>query len=379
MRNLTIAILSILILGGASYGAYSLITKKKKGRPKPPKVVKTVFIDTVENRTVPIVIPANGNLTALRRVELYAEVQGVLKGGNKLFKPGQKYVKGESLLRLDASEYYATVQSQKSNLYNLVTSIMPDLRLDYPEAYPKWQTYLSNFDINKSVPPLPQMNSEQEKFFVTGRNIVSTYYNVKNLEERLSKYSIRAPFSGILTEALVTEGTLVRNGQKLGEFIDPSIYELEVAINKSFSDLLKVGEEVKLNNLENTKSWTGRVSRINGRIDQATQTISAFIEVKGEDLKEGIYLEAHLNARNEENAISISRKLLVDESQVFVVKDSILDLIPVTPVYFSDKEVVVKGLPNGTRILSRTVPGAYAGMLVKVYSEKKTETAKAEQ
>ncbi|NAS31472.1 HlyD family efflux transporter periplasmic adaptor subunit [Flavobacteriaceae bacterium R38] len=379
MRNVILTIIGILLLGGAVFGAYSLINKKKRVRPRPPKVVKTVFVESVKNTTVPIVISANGNLRALRRVELYAEVQGVLKGGNKLFKPGQLYNRGETLLRLDASEYYATVQSQKSNLYNLITSIMPDLRLDYPEAFPKWEAYLNNFDIEKPLSKLPETSSEQEKYFITGRNITSTFYNVKNLEERLSKYSIRAPFSGVLTESLVTEGTLVRNGQKLGEFIDTSTYELEVAINKSFDDLLKIGEEVELNNLEKTKSWTGKVSRVNGRVDQATQTVSAFIEVKGKDLKEGVYLEANLNTRNEENAISVSRKLLVDESQLFVVRDSILDLIDVDPVYFSDKEVIVKGIPDDTRILSRTVPGAYAGMLVKVYNEEKNSSKTASE
>ncbi len=349
-----------------------MINKDKKARPKPPKTVKTVFVDTVQNTTIPIVISANGNLRALRRVELYAEVQGVLRQGNKLFKPGQHYRKGENLIRINASEYYATVQSQKSNLYNLITSIMPDLRLDYPNAFPKWQAYLNNFDIEKSISKLPESSSEQEKYFITSRNIISNYYNVKNLEERLSKYNLRAPFSGVLIESLVTEGTLVRNGQKLGEFIDTSVYELEVAINKSYSDLLKIGESVTLNNLEKTKFWTGKVSRINGSVDQTTQTISAYIEVKGNDLREGVYLEADLNARNEENAILISRKLLIDESQVFIVKDSVLDLIPVKPVYFSDKDVVIKGVPNNTLVVSRTIPGAYAGMLVKIYGDKKT-------
>jgi hypothetical protein len=31
--------------------------------------------------------------------------------------------------------------------------------------------------------------------------------------------------------------------------------------------------------------------------------------------------------------------------------------------------VVVKGLANGTQLLAKPVPGAYAGMLVKVYTE----------
>ena len=238
MRKTILTILGILFIVGSLFGAKYLIDSKNRIRPVPPKTVKTVFTDKAKNSAIPIVIPANGNLTAKRRVELYAEVQGIFKQGGRLFKPGQKYNSGQNLIRIDASEYYATVQSAKSSLYNSLTAIMPDLRLDFSDVYSKWQKYLNDFDINKTTPELPKMTSEQEKYFISGRGIISSYYNIKNLEQRLFKYNIKAPFNGILTQALVTEGTLVRAGQKLGEYIDPSIYEMEVAISKSYVDLL---------------------------------------------------------------------------------------------------------------------------------------------
>ena len=187
------------------------------------------------------------------------------------------------------------------------------------------------------------------------------------MEQRLSKYTISAPFSGILTEALVTEGTLVRAGQKLGEFIETGTYELEVAISKTYADFLKVGEEVRLSNLEKTQDFMGKVIRVNGRVDQTSQTITVFIEVKGDNLREGQYLEANLNAKDEENAIEIDRSLLSEDNKIFVVRDSILDLIEVKPVYFTDKKVVLKNVRDGETIVSRPVSGGYAGMLVKVY------------
>ena len=274
------------------------------------------------------------------------------------------------MISLDASEFYATVQSQKSNLYNQLAAIMPDLRLDYPDIYPKWQAYLNGFDINKPIPDLPEMTSETEKYFIGGRNIVTAYYNIKNLEQRLGKYRIRAPFSGILTEALVTEGTLIRPGQKIGEFIDTDVYELPVAINKTYADLLQVGKQVDLYTLDKSKQYSGVVSRINGNIDQATQTIDAFIEVKDEGLREGMYLEAGLNARSVEQAIQISRNLLQPNDQLFVVRDSVLDLVSANPVHFTDRAVILQGVPDGTLIVNKVVPGAYAGMLVKVFEEK---------
>jgi len=373
LRKVILSLLGLaLIIGAIALSSY-FISNKNKPKPVPPKVVKTVFIDTVKNGVVPIVISASGNTVAKRRIELFAEVQGVFKTTGKLFKPGQVYRKGQPLIRIDASEYYASVQSAKSSLYNDIAAIMPDLRLDFPEVYQKWQTYLSGFDLEKSTPKLPEITSDKENYFITGRGIVSSYYNVKNLEQRLSKYYINAPFTGVLTEALVTQGSLIRNGQKLGEFIDTSAYEIEVAVSKTYAPFLKVGESVTLNTLDGTSSYTGTVSRVNGSIDLTTQTITAFIGVKHPDLKEGMYLEAQLDARDEPNAIEIDRNLLSDNNTVFIVRDTILDAISVQPVYFSDTKVVVKDVADGTFLLSKPVPGAYAGMLVKPFTTSKPE------
>ncbi|MFD0798754.1 efflux RND transporter periplasmic adaptor subunit [Maribacter chungangensis] len=374
MRNIILSVLGILLIVGSFFMAKGIVDSKKSFRPKAGKVVKTVFTEVVENGTVPIVVTANGNLNAKQKVELFTEVQGVFNRGSKLFKEGQTYNSGETIIRIDASEYAASVQSAKSNLYNELTSIMPDLRLDYPEIFPKWQAYLNGFDMAKSTPALPEMPSENERFFISGRGILTSYYNVKNLEQRLSKYRITAPFTGVLTEASVTEGSLVRAGQKLGEFINPGVYELEVAVSKTYSDLLKVGENVALTTLDDPKIYKGKVARINGRVDQATQTIKAFIEVSDENLKEGMYLEANLDAKTEENAIEIDRNLLLEGDQIFVVRDSVLDVISVNPVYFSNKTVVLKNVPNGTTIMSKPLIGAYTGMAVKEFTDQPENT-----
>ena len=370
MRKLILAILGVLLIIGAIYGAKMIINSKSKTRKTPSKVIKTVFVDTVKNTTIPIIITANGNLTAKRRVEIYSEVQGIFKPGSKLFKPGETYLKNEAFITINNSEYFANVQSYKSNLYNSIAAIMADLRLDFPEVFKKWETYLKSFDLNKTTPKLPKMSSEKENYFITGRGIVSSYYNVINLEQRLSKYTIRAPFKGILTEALVTEGTLIRNNQKLGEYIDPLVYEMEVALSKTYASFLEIGETVELHNLEHTKKFKGIVSRVNGSINSATQTITVYIEIKDSSLKEGMYLEASLNAKKENNAIEINRGLLLDGEKVFIIRDSVLDIIDVKPVYFSDSKVVLKGIPDGTIILSNPFPGAYAGMLVKPFIKK---------
>jgi len=371
MRKYINIILGIVIIALAFWIVKVMISSNKKPDRAPTKIVKTVFIENVKNREIPITISANGNLVAKNKIEIFSEVQGVLEPTPKEFRAGNAYKKGEVILKLNSEEHYANLQAQKSNLYNSITSIMPDIRLDYPEAYQKWEQYLSEFDFNKTTPPLPEINSEKEKFFISGRNIYTSYYNVKNLEVRLTKYTIRAPYDGMLTDALVNPGALVRVGQKLGEFINPKVYEMEVAINAKYIDLLEIGNKVNVYNRDNEASWNGKIVRVNARVDQASQTVKAYIQVEGEDLKEGIYLEAKLVAKSEKDAYEMPRKLLVNNESIYILKDSVIDLITVDPVYFTDKTVVVKGLKDGTMVLTKSVPGAYPGMKVKVYDENK--------
>lgn len=369
MRKIITIIVGIILIAIALFFA-SKLTNSKKNRPvTDDKVVQTVFTETVQNSAIPITVIESGRLMAKDRIELFTEVQGVMESTRKEFKPGAIYKKGEIMVKIRSEDFFANLQSQKSNLLNLITSILPDLRLDYPEAFPKWDAYVRDFDIEKPTPKLPETSSDKEKFFITGRNIYTTYYNVKNSEITYQKYNLRAPYNGILTSALVTPGTLVRPGQRLGEFIDPSVYELEVSISKTMIPALSLGGKVEIRDTESiNQTWTGEIIRINGKVDQTTQTIKVFIEVKGKELREGMYLEAVIEGEEKQNAYEVNRSLLIDESKLYVVKDSVLQLMEIQPLHFTQKTVIVNGLNDGDKVVSKAVPGAYDGMEVQIFN-----------
>jgi multidrug efflux pump subunit AcrA (membrane-fusion protein) len=146
---------------------------------------------------------------------------------------------------------------------------------------------------------------------------------------------------------------------------------MQVSLGRNYANLLKIGETVQLNNLENTEKYIGKISRINGSVNTATQTIAVYIEIKNSSLKEGMYLEAKLTAKNEPNAIEVNRSLLLDENKIFIVRDNVLDVIEVTPTYFSETKVVLKNIPDNTIILSNPFPGAFVGMSVKPLQREK--------
>ena len=356
-------------MAGGYFGMEYLAATEKPEQEKPQKTISTVFTQKVKNEDTAITITASGNLAARDRIEIFSEVQGIFEHSDKMFKPGVTYADGDVLIRLNSEELRASLRSQKSNLYNQLVGMLPDLKFDYPEAFDKWQAYVNAFDENQLLKILPDPSSDREKLFVAGRNVASTWYTIKNAEERLTKYNIYAPFSGVLTEASIDKGALVRAGQKLGEFINPKVYELEVAVNSSYVDLLKVGAAVVLNNVERTKTWSGRVTRINSLVNPNTQTIQAFIQVSGSGLREGMYLEADLKAKNESNTFELDRKLIVDNKKVFVLKGDVLELTEIEPVHFTDKTAVIRGLEDDVEILEKLLPGAYDGMQVKRFEK----------
>lgn len=372
MRKIINTVIAIVIILGAVLYANYLVSSNNRIKPPAKKVVKTVFAESAQNGKVPISITTSGQLLAKNRFELFAEVQGVLKNGSGVFKPGQIFKKGAVLINIDAQEFKASLVSSRSNFQNTIAGMMADLKLDYPMAYEQWNNFLKRFDLDTPLPELPEINDEKAEFFIAGRGVISAYYAIKNLEERLGKYSIRAPYDGVLASASVTEGTLVRPGQNLGEFIATEAYELALSIAPDASDYLKLGDEVVMSTRSGTKTFSGKITRINKRVDPTTQLVQVFVETNDPTLKEGMYLEAEINAGSVDNALLMSRKLLVDETSVYAVQNGVLVLVPVEPVYFMPNKMVVRGVPDGSMILTQPVAGAHSGMMVNIYGAQES-------
>lgn len=366
IRKILVSLLGILLIAGAVI-TFKKITKKKA--PKEvvaKKIVQSVVVSVVNNSDITVQIDATGKLSAKNKMDIFAEVQGVSQRASKEFKPGVKFYKGQTLIKINSDEFASSIKAKKSALQNVISAIMPDLRLDFPDAFQKWENYLNAFDINASLKALPSTSSNKEKYFISAKNISVKYYEIKNLEEKLRKFSIRAPFTGIVSQANVNTGTLINPGQKLGQFIDPSVYELEISLTNNAASLLKVGDNVKVKNIENTKLWNGTVIRKNAILDQTTQTKKVFIKLKGADLSDGMYLKAFINGSKLNQVYEIDRSLIVEDKFVYIVENRALKLKEINVIHFNEKTALVKGLLNGQVLVSKVVPGAYEGMEVSV-------------
>ncbi len=358
------SILGILLVAGGFYYSGVLKNSKKQPKQKYEEKVTNVIYAPVELKNSSVSIQTNGTLSAKNKIDVVSRIQGVFKGGDKAFRAGVYFNEGDVLVSIDNTEYLAQLRASRAQLLQSITSILGDLKFDYADAFDKWNNYVQAFDVDRLLKELPATSSEREKAFINGKNIVTQYYNIKAQEVQASYYQIRAPYGGILRDNLVDKGAMINGGQKLGTFIDPSVYELEVKINPSELKLISVGKKVTLSNGDQSQKWKAKVTRINRVIDPQSQSAVAIVEVKGNDLREGMFLQAEISTVNLKDVAEIERNLLINEKFVYLVTDSVLQKKEVKLMHVADKTVFVSGIPSGAMLVQKSVAGAYDGMKV---------------
>ncbi len=364
MRRIITSILGIGLIIGTFALTKSMVADKEKPKQKQSIETKIVEVYQAKNADIALSISANGILYAKDRIDLFSEVQGIFDKSPRPFKNGTYYKKGEPIITINSDELMSSIKVSRSSFQKLLVTILPDIQFDYASSFETWENYTSKINIDEAIQPLPDINDPQEKYFITSKGIIESYYNLKSMEVKLSKHTIYAPFDGSLTNTSATLGTLIRPGQKLGEFIKANSFELELQVDQNHINKIKKGDLVKIYQ-NDSKFLSGKIVRFGNVIDPNTQSSSVYVSVSGRGLKEGMYMNASLASSTISDAIEIPRELLLNDNKIFIVKDSILESIIVQPVFENEKTVVVQGIPDEAILLSKMIPGMYNGLKVK--------------
>ena len=347
----------------------NLLTDLNKSEPTyNNSMLTSVYIDEVKNTSNKLDIERSGKLRSSNRINVISEIQGTKnKSSKKSFKEGEIFNEGEILIEINSDEFNSIVMQSRSELKNLIASVLPDIKIDYSENFDNWKSYFDKFSVEYPISEMPKSSNEKENLFLVGRGIESTYYKVKNLEERLSKYTIRAPFDGVLVKGNISDGAYIISNQTLGEFIDPNNFELSVNIPVIHVGRLKLNQSISIISDGFQNEIKGKVKRINRKVDESTQTVKLFIEFKNSDLFEGKFVEVKIPLGVIVDSQLINRSLLINDNYVYVANENDkISKIIVNPVFYNKENVIVTGLQNGTRLITSNVSDIYEGMKIKV-------------
>ena len=220
-----------------------------KGTPpvKPrPTVARTVKVQLAQPDTLAPAVGMEGRVQALNRMAVLSEVSGMLPIGGKEFREGVQFGRGEALLKLEDAEPRANLVAQRSQWLQLLAGSLADIAVDFPDRAEAWRSYVQALEVTELLSPLPEPASDRERLYLTGRGIISGYHGIRAGEERLDKYTLRAPFAGVVTATSVQPGSMVRAGQSLGTLVGTEKFEVKSAVHARHLDRLAGGNAVTL-------------------------------------------------------------------------------------------------------------------------------------
>jgi len=356
---------SILIAG---FLLMVIFLNLKSEPPKRERIIrpKTVQAKIVELENINSEITAFGRLASSQPVILYSEVAGILEKGNISFQSASSFKKGDLLIKVDDRQVQLDLNSTKSDFLNALATVLPEIKVDFPDEFEKFQNYFNSCDFESKLKPLPKTNNQKIKFFLTRFNVYKLYYSVKNLEIRLEKHYFYAPFKGSIVSADLHTGSSVRSGSKIGEIINLENLEVEIPVATQDIQWIKHNKHVILTSSEIEGQWLGKIKRIGKSIDEKTQTVQVFVSVENKNrdyLINGVFLKASIPGNIIEKALSVPSRAIYNENYVYLVKNKKLEFRKVDVVRRQSENVIVTGnLQNGDTLVTDLLQGVASGM-----------------
>ena len=334
------------------------------GKPAEEKEEKALFIPTlkgviVENKTEILNIGGYGTVSSFNAFDVACEVQGKLSEGKFALKPGTKFRKGDLLFRISDTDARYNLRARKSGFITIIANLLPDIKVDFPDEFTKWSTYIDDIKLNEDLPQLPSWKSSKEKIFLSTRNVLTEYFSIKGLEEQLNKYAVFATFSGVITDVYLSNYSVVNPGTRIMRIVETDNFEIPVSIAADQLDNLKIGATASIYTTAGTLKGMGTVVRISEVINKSTQAIDVYVKpksIEGQSFVEGEYVHVKIDQENEQTGFRVPKNAIFEE-QVYTYskQDSSLIVSPVQIVTIDDEGAFVKGLKDKSIVITQEV------------------------
>ena len=365
-RIISISI-SIIVVIGAVILSSSMIRNKPEPQRNMAKE-EILFVKTAAATSTEIHPQARyrGRVSSLANVNLSAEVSGKILAGDVPLKEGQSFKEGDLLVSIYKEDMQAALQSLRSSYLQLVSSALPDLKIDYPDEYKKWSDFFNAIDINSSMPALPELNSEKERVFVASKNILSQYYTIKQQEVNFSRYEIYAPFDGSYRSVSAEVGSVAGMNMQIASLIRTDVMEVIVPVLPEKLDWIRVGGQVSLQR-NNGQEVSGEIIRVADFIDPTSRSVNVYVNVnnsRSSRLLEGEYVEARFTGIESASGMLVPREAFIGSSKLYVIEDGQLAEKEVLIIDRQEDFYVIQGYEEGEILVVESLVDVKPGQSV---------------
>jgi membrane fusion protein, multidrug efflux system len=386
----------VTTLGSLVWAACSTANGKTEDR-QPAALAVSVSPVAVTEQPIARFIRVTGTLTAEEQADVAAETSGRVV--STPVERGTRVGQGTELIRLSAVETEASVKEAEANAAQI------EARLAQPAT--------AGFDVNK-VPEVAnaraslalaesefariekllaervvsQSEYDQRKtqveaarqMFESAKNGAEQQYQalqaararVTLARKAASDTVVRAPFSGVVVERLVSTGDYVTRGMKVAQVVRVMPLRIALTVPEQFVADVTVGQPVTFTvDAFIGRTFEGKVRYVSPslRADQRALTVEAVVPNSNGELKPGMFATALIQQPKKVDAILVPAtavRAISGTSRVFVVAGDHAEERLVTTGQVVDQLVeVTSGLTRGDRVATENVAQLVDGVKVK--------------
>jgi RND family efflux transporter MFP subunit len=393
------SLLAALLLAGAStWPACGSADGQAAEAAARPAAAQTVSVAPAAAEEQPITrfIRASGSLTAEDEAEVAAEVAGRVVATP--VERGTAVSDGTVLVRVSPSEADAQVKEAEANAAQISArlGIAPGETFDV-NAVPEVQNAKASFDLaqnefNRIKSLLDERVVSQSEFeqrrtqmeaarqqYEAARNGAAQQYQalqaararVAIAQKSLADTTVRAPFTGLVAERLVSVGDYVTKGMKVAVVVRVNPLRVQLTVPEQFVSAVKVGAPVTFQvDAFPGREFTGTVRYVSPALETNRRAlpVEAVVPNQAGDLKPGLFATARIEQPEKSNAVVVpvdAVQTTAGTSRVFVVNgDTVEERIVTTGQQVDTRIEIATGLKAGEKVATKNVPQLFDGAKV---------------
>jgi membrane fusion protein (multidrug efflux system) len=199
----------------------------------------------------------------------------------------------------------------------------------------------------------------QQEYDIALNQVNTINAELQQLKAVIARYTIRAPFAGVIGLRYVSEGSYVSPTTQIAFMQDIDKVKIEFTIPEKYAEQVKQGNTITFSVNGRNNQYNGTVYAVEPRIDLSTRSlrIRALSPNLGNELIPGAFARVQLTLQTIDNAIMIPTEALIPELQgqkVFLFKNGVAQSTLVETGIRTERQIqITKGVqPDDSLIVS---------------------------
>jgi multidrug efflux system membrane fusion protein len=357
-RAVIVALALVVLLGVTLSAVYYGVNIRANGKEAPAKrgaPAVPVTVAPVRTQSMPLRLPAIGNVEAFATVALKARVDGQIVA--VLFKEGEPVTKGEVLFRIDPRPFEAALRQAEAN------ALRDQAARDQARSQARrYEELLAKNFVSKEA--YAQIRTNAEIAEATAR---ASQASLENARLNLEYCTIRAPIDGYVGKVLLQAGNLVKANDPAPLVVINQVRPIYVNFAVAEQNLASIRKYAARNTLAveasppgaSAPAATGRLVFIDNAVDASTGTVRLRARFANQDLAlwPGQFVGVSLRLYEQKGAIVVPSPAVQtgpEGDYVFLLRED--STVEVRPVKVERTEgglaVVASGLAPGERVVT---------------------------